>query len=94
MMSRYLPPAQVMCTEIYTRLTVNQLLFAATLFCNLPKKNWFTAINLSEENITKDIGGLVRGEKYSRRERNIHDIEAVVNLAKIFRMRIKVGFQY
>lgn len=23
-------------------------------------------INLSEENITKDIGGLVRGEKYSR----------------------------
>lgn len=73
MMSRYLPPAQVMCTEIYTRLTVNQLLFAATLFCNLPKKNWFTAINfrdfksrLSEENITKDIGGLVRGEKYSR----------------------------
>lgn len=66
MMSRYLPPAQVMFTEIYTRLTVNQLLFAATLFCNLPKKNWFTAINLSEENITKDIGGLVRGEKYSR----------------------------
>lgn len=94
MMSRYLPPAQVMCTEIYTLLTVNQLLFAATLFCNLLKKNWFTAINLSEENITKDIGGLVRGEKYSRRERNIHDIEAVVNLAKIFRMRIKVGFQY
>lgn len=35
-------------TWSYEGITVNLLLFATTLFCYLPKKNWFTLINFCD----------------------------------------------
>lgn len=68
--------------------TVNQLLFATTLFCDITKINWFMVTNLCnqdvdylENNIPETLEDWFTGEKYLP---GYHE-DAFVNLAKFSR---------
>lgn len=63
--------------------TINQLLFATTLFRYLLKKNWFAVINLSDLNVDYLKNIIPKTFKDSFVVRNIRDDEAFTNLAKI-----------
>jgi hypothetical protein len=66
--------------------TVNQILFAATLFCDSSVMNWLVASNFRDQAFsihTKLHKHLVRSE-------NIRDGEVLANLVKISCSRIKV----
>lgn len=62
--------------------TVKQLLFATSLICDLPKKNWFAAINFHDLNVDflKNITAKIFEDWFA--VRNIHDDKAFTNLAK------------
>jgi hypothetical protein len=67
--------------------TVNQLLFAATLFCNL-SNNWLAASN------HRDGAFFMQIELHKTNwfvTRNIHEGEVLANVAKFSRPRVKVG---
>lgn len=66
---------------IRSDFTVNQLLFAATFFCNLLKINWFA----TKPYQSNDKGWFVA--------RNIRENKALATPAKISRTRIKAGLQ-
>lgn len=75
--------------------TVNQLLFAMTLFCDLPEMNWFGVTDFHEQDVYYFKNNKTEIFKDWFTAKNIRDdYEALANLAKISCTRIKVGVQY
>lgn len=74
------------CTQ-----TVNQLLFAMTVFHNLPEINWLPAVtnfyDQDEDYLEKNVPKTFKNWFAAR---NIRDNEALVNLEKISCPQIKV----
>lgn len=69
--------------------TVNQLLLATTLFYDLSELNWFAVTNFRDQRFIHTCISITLSAAI-----NIRDNEVPANLAKIYRMRIKIGLQY
>lgn len=69
--------------------TVNQLLLATTLFYNLTALNWFAMTNFRDQRFIHTCISITCSAAI-----NIRDNEVPANLAKIYRMRLKIGLQY
>lgn len=74
-------------------ITVNQPLFTTTLFRNLPDMNWIAVTTFHNQAISTPVFFLLQlYGRYWSAARNICSIEALVNLIKMSRTRIKIGF--
>lgn len=62
--------------------TINQLKIATTLFCTLPKINWFTASNICNQNVDYLKNNISETEDWCA-ARNIRDVEAFLNAKKV-----------
>lgn len=73
-------------------MTVNQLLLAMILFCDLPEMKYFEATNYRGQAYLNlfFLLQLHVYDKYWSTMRNICDNEALANLVKISRVRIQV----
>lgn len=80
--------------SLFYTCTVNQLLFATTLFHDLPEINRILTTNFCDKNEDCPKNTIPKTFEDWFAARNIRGDVALANLAKISRTKIKAGLQY